>query len=155
MQWIGSRMRDGLQAAKTYDLACEATSQDALPLVNEVEKLVRQNRDQLVALGAEFERIWNLESKPYALDWTVKRYGEMTGRYDDLLKNLATARDAAEAGEPIPSARQIGLPLPEQFSRQRRPQTRQTLSLAPDDPWLVPQATHRIGLAIHAGEIRA
>ena len=102
MQLIGQRMLDGLEASRTYALAREAPKEKALELLGKVEAVVRRNRDAHESLGREFQRIWLSESKPYALDWTMKRYEKTVRWHDDVLTRLAAARKDAEAGKPVP-----------------------------------------------------
>jgi len=112
MELIGQRMLDGLQVAEAYTQAHQLAGKDkekALSLLAEAEKLVRANRDAHEALGQEFRRLWLAESKPYALDWTMRRYADMVKRYDDLAGSLADARKKAEAGATLPRPEELGL----------------------------------------------
>jgi len=112
MELIGQRMLDGLQVAEVYTEAHQLAGKDkekALSLLAKAEKLVRTNRDAHEALGQEFSRLWLAESKPYALDWTMRRYADMVKRYDDLAGRLADARKKAEAGDPLPRPEELGL----------------------------------------------
>jgi hypothetical protein len=74
-------------------------------------KLVRANRDAHEALGREFSRLRLAESKPYALEWTMRRYGSVVKRYDDLARLPADARQSAAAGEPLPQPDELGSAL--------------------------------------------
>ena len=122
-------------------------------LLTEVEQIVNKTRLTYCTLGEEFQRIWLSESKPYALDWTMKRYRELGDRYDDLAGRVAEARKAAERGEALPSPEEIGLAVPAIFSRQTRPHQILSNSLQPDSPWTEPTATHRLGISIDAGTV--
>ena len=102
MDRIGQRMLDGLEFSRLYAEARKVGGKDALPLLAKAEALVRANRDAHQALGEEFKRIWLSESKPYALDWTMKRYASTAERYDALLAKLAAARTAAAEGKALP-----------------------------------------------------
>ncbi len=153
MELIGTRMRDGLRAAQCYAQACDAAPRESSAMLDEVERLVRENRDAHAALGREFERLWRADCKPYALDWTMDRYAATTAWYDGVLERLAEARRAAQADEPLPSPEAIGLPLPERFTRRSRPHKIETTPLDADRPWDVPEATHRFGLVVRAGNV--
>jgi hypothetical protein len=154
MQWIGTRMRDGLEAAQLYESAHANSADRRLDQLAKVVPLVRANRDCLVRLGSEFKRIWELESKPYALDWTMTRYRQLTQWYDQLLQRLESAQRAAASGEEIPSPSEMGLALPQQLARSRHASRRSQDRLRPEDPWLEPDATHRISLVIEAGDVK-
>ncbi len=151
MERIGQRMLDGLEAARLYDRAREGKPRDALPLLGQIEALVRTNRDAHAALGKQFAAIWLSESKPYGLDWTMARYEQTVKGFDDLLARLAKARQAAESGKPLPGPEEVGLVLPEAFARRARPKEIVASPLAPQTPWAEPAATHRLGLVVRAG----
>ena len=76
--WSGSASgcSTAWSTARLYAEAQKVGGKDALPLLAKAEALVRANRDAHQALGEEFKRIWLSESKPYALDWTMKRYAD-------------------------------------------------------------------------------
>jgi len=153
MEWIGQRMLDGLEAARLYNEAYETGGKEALESIGEVETLVRTNRDALESLGREFRRLWLMESKPYALDWTMKRYAGRVRWYDDLLARLAAIRKDVESGKPIPEPGSLGLALPEAFTRRTRPQKIIRTPLEPDTPWAEPSAGHRLGMLVNAGPV--
>ncbi len=154
MELIGQRMLDGLQAAQSYTRAYEAADkQQSVELLVEVERLVRANRDAHQALGQEFQRLWLAESKPYALDWTMKRYQDVVKWYDDLAAKLADGRKRVEAGESLPRPESIGLALPQSFARRTRPHKTTTVALKPEAPWAEPSASHRLGLVVRARSV--
>jgi hypothetical protein len=110
MERIGQRMLDGLDATRAYALACQSTDkEEVLRQLANVERLARGNRDAHEALGREFQRLWLAESKPFALDRTMARYGSTVKWYDALLERLADARKKADAGQPLPPPEQLGL----------------------------------------------
>ncbi|MFH1921949.1 MAG: hypothetical protein ABIP48_18945, partial [Planctomycetota bacterium] len=152
MELIGQRMLDGLEAARLYTRACESPSQEALPLLAEVEALVAKNRDAYESLGKRFEALWLAESKPYAVDWTLNRYTAAVEKYDGLARRLAEARQKAQADEPLPHPEDLGLLVPEAFARRARPYETVDTPLEPDAPWAEPSATHRVGVVVRAGE---
>jgi hypothetical protein len=118
MELIGQRMLDGLEAARLYGEVYQAAARsaapggalpgDALRQLGRVEQLVRQNRDAHAALGRQFAALWLAESKPYALDWTGKRYASVVNAYEAWLAQLARARAAAVGGRPLPSPAEMG-----------------------------------------------
>ncbi len=115
MELIGQRTLDALAAAEAYRQAYQSAGEDkqkALALLAKVEKLVRTNRDANEQLGREFRRLWLAESKPYALEWTMRRYAATVKRYDDLAARLADARKKAEGGEALPRPEELGLATP-------------------------------------------
>ena len=110
MELIGQRMLDGLAAAQLYEQAAVVSgSQEKL---GAVETLIRKNRDAHELIGRQFAALWLAESKPYALDWTLKRYTNTVVGYDTLLGKLAVARADATAGKPLPAPDKLGLAMP-------------------------------------------
>ena len=114
MELIGRRMLDGLEVARLYTDACKTQGEPkkAAALVAKAEALVRKNRDAHEALGKEFSRLWLAESKPYALDWTMRRYKAAVKRFDGLAGRLADARKALPAGKALPAPGKLKLALP-------------------------------------------
>ena len=152
MELIGQRMLDGLRAAEAYTEAYQ-TAEPArrAALLAETAELIDGTRQAHIDLGREFQRIWLSECKPYALDWTMKRYADNDARYAALAARVAAARAMAENNEPLPEPAAIGLAVPAPPARNTRPQQVEATALRPDDPWLEPAATHRIGVVIAAG----
>jgi hypothetical protein len=99
----------------------------------------------------EFAAMWRAESKPYALEWTTRRYAATVKGYDDLLARLADARKAAAAGRPLPRPESLGLAIPDAFGRRTRPHQVDPSPLDPAVAWADPGATHRLGLVVRAG----
>ena len=151
MELIGQRMLDGLEAALLYEQA--ATAPAPVEKLDRIELLIRKNRDAVEVMGKQFAALWLAENKPYALDWTLRRYTNAVSEYDGLLRKLATAQAAVAAGRPLPAPDEIGLAIPRPLSRLVRPRETSPAPLAPETPWAVPAATHRIGLVIRAGAI--
>ncbi len=151
MELIGRRALDGLEAARLYTQASDASPRDAVGPLSEVEELVEKNRRAYESLGREFQRLWLAESKPYALDWTLDRYASAVARYEKLAGQLAEARKKAEKGEPLPPPEELGLLVPEAFARRARPHETVETPLEPEAPWTEPSATHRVGIVVRAG----
>jgi hypothetical protein len=149
MELIGQRMLDGLGAAQLYAKATSGAS--GFEKLGEVEALIRKNRDAHEQMGRQFAALWLSESKPYALDWTLKRYTNVVRDYDTLLGKLANARAAAGEGKALPEPSELGLAMPEPTFRRVRPKEIISSPLSPDLPWADASATQRVGLSIRAG----
>jgi hypothetical protein len=146
---IGQRMLDGLRASRLYEQACQSPA--AADLLAEVEQLIRKNREAHWALGHRFASLWLAESKPYALDWTMRRYTNAVATYDALLSRVVAARADASAGRKLPAPEEIGLALPRPLARLLKPSETLAAPLDPDLPWADPTATHRVGIKVQAG----
>ncbi len=154
MELIGQRMLDGLRAEEAYAAAYDTSDRDErLKRVAEAAQLVERTRQSHRDLGQEFQRIWLSESKPYALDWTMKRYAEIDESYQLLGQRLADARGKVEQGEQLPSPAELGLTAATSYTRQTRPFALSTGALKPGLPWAEPTATHRFGLTVEAGNV--
>ena len=81
----------------------------------------------------------------------LKRYENAVAQYDSLLTRLATIREAAAAGSPLPSPKEAGLELIELGVRRTHPHRVESTPLRADAPWLVPASSRRLGLVIAAG----
>jgi len=101
MDLIGQRMLDGLDAAQLYEKAYEAAA--GAEAMAPIEQLIRKNRDAHEAMGRQFASLWLAESKPYALDWTLRRYTNAVTQYDTLLGRVAAAAAEARAGRRLPA----------------------------------------------------
>lgn len=150
MEWIGQRMLDGVEVVQRYERACQDKEGEAS--LDAIEQLVRQNRAACAAFGREFAGLWLSESKPYALDWTLRRYTNAVGDYDALLGKLAAARTEARAGKPLPLPESLGLAVPRPVGRLVRPVETLATALASEARWAFPSATHRLGVVVSAGE---
>ncbi|NQT52668.1 hypothetical protein HQ576_11480, partial [bacterium] len=153
METIGVRTLHTLAAAECYRAAYEEPAGKGAERVQEAEALIRELRDRHEALGKRFAELWHRENRPYALDWTLRRYQSVVGTYDGLLEKLAVARAAVAAGKPLPSPAEVGLEVVELGVRRTRPQRMVREPLRPDAAWLEATATHRIGLVVNAGPV--
>ena len=112
MECIGQRMLDGLACAEAYrDAVAAKDKPTALARLARAEQLVRTNSESHAALGREFERLWRAESKPYSLQRILDRYAAVSTRFDALSRRLADARKKLEAGQPLPTAAEMGLKM--------------------------------------------
>ncbi|MHB1034050.1 MAG: glycoside hydrolase family 20 zincin-like fold domain-containing protein [Pirellulales bacterium] len=109
MELIGRRMLDGLEVSRLYAQAQSGPAKDAAALVEKAEAIVRAQRDAHEALGRQFSAMWLAESKPFALDATMRRYSAAVKAFDDLLGKLAEARQAAAEDKPLPLPQSLGL----------------------------------------------
>jgi hypothetical protein len=150
MEFIGQRMLDGLMAAQLYALAGQTNQ--SLEFLARIEMLVRKNRDTYKDLENQFADLWLIENKPFALDWTRKRYTNAVQQLEAVLTQLAAARDGVATGKPLPAAEDIGLAIPRPISRRIRPRGVMPIPLAPDTAWRNASATHRLGLIIRPGD---
>jgi len=151
MELIGTRMLEGLEAAKGYAHAGELAPQEALAKLDDIERLVRANRNAHEALGREFERLWRADCRPYALDWTTNRYAAKVQWYDGVLDRLAAARQEVQQGGSLPET--AGIAFPDSFTRRTRPQRTEAVPLDADSPWEDAEATARLGLVVQAGRV--
>jgi hypothetical protein len=151
MELIGQRMLDGLEAAALYERASEGST--AANRLTRIEQILQKNRIAHENLGRQFAALWLYESKPYALDWTLRRYTNTVSDYEALLRLLAAARSEVVAGRPLPAPEELGLAMPKPLSRRLRPREMLPTPLAPEVPWAETNATHRLGLVVRAGAI--
>lgn len=156
IELIATRMLDGLEAAQLYQKASRLNlengkaSQEQLEILQKVRKLIAENKNKHANLGQEFQRLWNRESKPYALDWTMKRYENLDTWYGKLLEKIDDAISVSKSGQAIPSTDEIGLGLPEEYERK----TNYKVSTLKVDsvPWHEPTAKFRCGIEIDVKE---
>lgn len=149
MERIGQRMLDGLEAVERYEQA--HATRAGVEALAPIEQLIRQNRDAHAALGREFAALWLAESKPYALDWTLRRYTNAVNQYDALLQKVAAAGADVRAGRGWLAPETVGFTLPKPLSRRLTPRAVAPTPLAPEAPWLDTAATHRLGLTVESG----
>jgi len=151
MELVARRPLDGLEVTRLYAQARDVPADKAIELLDRAEALVQRNRDAHETLGRDFARLWLAQNKPYALDWTMKRYEATVKWYDELAARLEKARQAAREGKPLPPPEDIGLGQGS-HARAVRPQALESLPLDPETPWDVP-ATQRLGLVVEAGQV--
>ncbi|MFO1501543.1 MAG: glycoside hydrolase family 20 zincin-like fold domain-containing protein [Verrucomicrobiota bacterium] len=108
------RELDRLDAALTYRQARRVPLAQALPLLEQLEKTLRGNRDTTQTLALRFAELWRRENREYALDRTTQRYQELIRKYDVELERLAQIRLAAKPDRSLPTPREAGLELIEE-----------------------------------------
>ncbi len=104
MELIGQRILDAQTIDHLWKQAAKLDTRDALSLLARIESIVCKNRRAYQALGEEFQRQWLAESKPYALNWTMKRYKNMDNIFNLILDHLAEARHTIKAGAALPAS---------------------------------------------------
>ena len=119
--------------------------------LGQIEDLIRKNRTVCEQMARQFATLWLAENKPYALDWTLRRYTNTLAQFDHLLPRVNPARPAVLGGRPLPTPEEVGLVVPRPLSRRVRPREFLESPLLPQTPWLEGSATHRLGLSVAAG----
>ena len=135
----------------TADLSPALRAASIQDQLGQVEELLRKNRAACEQTAREFARLWLSENKPYALDWTLRRYTNTIADYDHSLQRVVAARPAVQAGRPLSSPEEVGMAIPRPLSRLVRPRQLLDSPLAPEMPWAEVSATHRLGLTVSAG----
>lgn len=102
---------DRIVAAKAYERALHNNRAEALADLDRAIGAVSRTADGYRELRDTWQTLWHRENKSHALDWSLARYDQAIGRCDDLLARLGEARKAVEAGEPLPTANELGLRL--------------------------------------------
>lgn len=74
-----------------------------------IEADLRQLADDHSKLGRRFWDLWELENKPYARDWTMKRYEIVVKTYQDLADRIVQIRADALQNKPLLSLEDAGL----------------------------------------------
>jgi hexosaminidase len=123
------RELDRLQAALAYRNAQRGPWAEALVWIERAEATLRTSRDAHEALSARFAELWQGENKPYALDWTMKRYQNLIGKFDAEMDRLHRLRTTAKSDRALPPAREMGLEIIETDR-----ETRTTSSAVPGIP---------------------
>lgn len=150
MERIAQRDLDALEASRLYAEAWQHPASQAAPRLAKIIDLVRRNRQAQAELGRQFARLWNRESKPYALDWTLKRYQAADAWYDKFLARLDAIHKDLQAGRRLPAPEDVGLAPGGQNVRRTRPHAIVDQSLAAGTPWET-AASHRLGIVVDPG----
>jgi hypothetical protein len=150
MQRIAQRDLDALEASRLYVEAWQQPIDRAGPRLEKIVALVGRNRQAMTEFGREFARLWGRESKPYALDWTLKRYQTADAWYATFLARLESLRTGLQAGHRLPAPEDLGLAPGGHNVRRTRPHAIVDQPLAADAPWEA-SATHRLALVVDPG----
>jgi hypothetical protein len=113
MELYAQRELDRLEAAVAYRDALKAQAEQAAALVEQARQSLWRSREAYAALARQFTALWQMENKPYALDWTLRRYQDALTKYDEVLQRLDQAKAAVAGSRPLPSPREVGLELVE------------------------------------------
>ena len=103
------RELDRLQAVLAYRNARSGPWAEAISWVERSEAILRSSRDAHHAMSERFAELWNRENKPYALDWTLRRYDELIAKYNAELDLLARVRQGAKSSRSLPTPQEVGL----------------------------------------------
>jgi hypothetical protein len=115
LELIGQRMLDGIPVVEHYRAALAAANEaQRVKSLDMAIELLRRNHAAHSRLGEQFRQLWLAESRPYALDWTMKRYEARIRWFEERIQKLESARKQAQAGQALPSLADVGLiPPPE------------------------------------------
>lgn len=114
---------DRLEAALAYQEARQASGEEAAERVAHAAALTERTAAAYRDLRDRWQVLWKRENKPYGLSWSLARYERVIARQKEFLEGLASARQAALEGIPLPPASEVGLQLwahPEQLARPAR-----------------------------------
>ena len=156
MEYIATRMQDGLDTAKRYsDLASldRSNPENVKRIADEleaIEKIIQKNRDSLAVLKTEFIRIWNTESKPYALDWTTKKYDAYDVWFAEMQEKVHHAAEAFKENKPEAELPDIGL---QGVVRKTTPNQVVQDRLLADARWANAASPLRWGIVVEAGDV--
>jgi hypothetical protein len=150
MERIAQRDLDALEASRLYVEAWQQPATEAAPRLAQIIDLVRRNRQAQAELGRQFARLWNRESKPYALAWTLQRYQTADAWYAKFLAQLEALQKNLAAGRRLPAPEDMGLAPGGQTVRRTRPHAIVDQPLVATTPWEV-AATHRLGIVVDPG----
>jgi hypothetical protein len=114
---------DRINAASAYGRAVKTPGNESVAHVDEAAAAIGRTREAYQGLRTEWQTLWNRENKPHALDWSLARYDKAIARCDELVAQLAEAREAAKQGEALQAATELGLQIwarPERLSLPAR-----------------------------------
>lgn len=155
MELIATRMLDGLDVSNRYnnlltlDLAEPKNVKRVIDELETIDKIVQKNRQAHTAIKTEFARIWNSESKPYALDRIMKKYDDYDAWFVELQEKFSSVAQAFKENKPgaeLPDLDLQGLfrkTMPNRVAQDR---------LLEGATWMSPASPFRQGIVIEAGE---
>lgn len=111
MELCFQRELNRVDAAVLYRNARRLPLPQALPLVAQIEDLLRSDKHAHEALAHRFAELWARENRPYALTWTLQRYQELIERYDAQLERLSRIQTNAKPDRSLPTPREACLEL--------------------------------------------
>jgi hypothetical protein len=154
MKLMAMRWLDFSEVAREYERAwfAGAGTRDAAPVVRKFIDRLTKIRDEHARLRNEYRGLWLREEKPYALDWTIRRYDRMIAAYGEAMARLSKIPDGVATNAPLPAPRDVGLRVHEALARRTLPDRLVRMPLAADVPWADAAATQRMGIVVSAGD---
>ena len=159
MRHIAFRMIHGLMVAKRYtallslDLSEPENVKHTIAELGVIKDIIRVQRGVHTQFKRDFIRIWNTESKPYALDWTTKKYDAYDAWFAELQKKVEDAIKLLEENESGAEIPDLGLQLQGAFARNTIPNRAVQARLLENAPWANPASPYRWGIVVEAGNI--
>jgi hypothetical protein len=153
---IATRQIEFLNAAEKYGqaqaLAVKYPAQAAVCL-SQAAEIVKNIRDQHIALKTRFSDLWNKENKPYALDSALATYDNLIKKYDATLSSISMAKASLKDKGAFQSAREVGMDITQDSPpRSTKPTTVAAEQLKPKAAWADDAFTKRIGITIHGAD---
>ncbi len=105
-----------LLAASNYaqaTLVQQSDRQQADELLTEAFGSVWQTLASAASIRQEYERLWLMENRPYALDWTTDRFAQQEADLTDVQRRLTEAINVFSAGKYLPSPTEVRLAITE------------------------------------------
>ena len=116
MELIGQRSLDALEVVRLYRAAqINSSKHEANAQLQQAIDLVRGKVEPHAKLGRQFAALWLAENKPYALEWTTKRYDSFVAGYEAVAQQLSHAWEQLKKGQPLPKpedVKLVALPAP-------------------------------------------
>lgn len=112
IEQVALRWQDAATMAGLYDEATRLPAPQAIPKLQLARTLARQQAQAHNELKQQFEKLYLAENRPYALDWSTKRYDEKIAQYDGLAQKLDELAATLKAGTPLPPPETLGLAIP-------------------------------------------
>jgi hypothetical protein len=83
------------------------------PLLEDALAAVRASMESNRAITDEYTRLWQLENRPYALDWTTDRFDDQYDALADVERRLDAAIQVFDSGHYLPSPTEVRLAISE------------------------------------------
>ena len=112
MELIGRRMIAYAEVLENYEKARKLEPAKTDSALTTIETHLRKLAIDHGKLGRRFIELWDRENKPYARDWTTRRYEAVVKTYQDLTDRIAQIRADALQGKPLPTPENAGLVRP-------------------------------------------
>ncbi|MFV1981300.1 MAG: glycoside hydrolase family 20 zincin-like fold domain-containing protein, partial [Rhodothermia bacterium] len=120
MSGIRQRMLAAATAYRDASLIQRTDRDRAIELLNSALEAVRENREAVSAITAEYRAMWLRENRPYALDWTTDRFEYQEAAFADVERRLRRAIDRFEEGAFLPPPSEVRLAISESKGRYFR-----------------------------------